>query len=181
MIRMKIYKTVLRCNNCDPNDELDKLNPRWSSVGNRKEYRRNFIGIYETEKFPADYNEKLDQLICPFCNNKLVDTNFPHEDFILIGKATDWNRQILDLMMELHEKDLIEYQLKLNQFKIQQEQHEAIKVQERENNRPHCPTCGSTNIKKISGTERAASVIGLGVFSKKINKSYKCKHCGCTW
>lgn len=111
----------------------------------------------------------------------MIDTNFPHEDFNLIGKATDWNRQILDLMMELHEKDLIEYQLKLNQFKLQQKQSDVIREQDRESNRPHCPTCGSTNIKIITGTERAVSVIGLGFFSKKINKSYKCKHCGYTW
>lgn len=111
----------------------------------------------------------------------MIDTNFPHEDFHLIGKTTDYNRQILDLMMELHEKDLIEYQLKLNQFKLQQEQSDVIKEQERESNRPHCPTCGSTNIKKITGTERAVSVIGLGIFSKKINKSYKCLKCKYTW
>ena len=90
---MKITNTVLKCNNCDPNNELDKLNPRWSS-SKKAEYREGFIGIYETEKFPTDYNEKLDQLICPFCSNKLIDTNFPHEDFNIIGKATDWNRQI---------------------------------------------------------------------------------------
>lgn len=180
MMRMNITKTILKCSNCDPNHELDILNPRWSSAP-KAEYRKGFVGIYETEKFPTDYNEKLDQLICPFCNSKLIDTNFLHEDFNLIGKATDWNRQILDLMMELHEKDLIEYQLKLNQFKLQQGQSDVIKEQERESNRPHCPTCGSTNIKKITGTERAASVIGLGIFSKKINKSYKCKYCGYTW
>ena len=36
MIRMNITKTVLKCTNCDPNNELDKLNPRWSSVGKKK-------------------------------------------------------------------------------------------------------------------------------------------------
>lgn len=178
---MNITKTVLKCNNCDPNHELDKLNPRWSSIGKEIEFNKGFIGIYETEKFPSDYNEKLDQLICPFCNNKLIDTNFPHEDFRLIGEATDYNRQVLDLMMELHQKDLIEYQLKFNQFKLQQEQSDIVREQERESNRPHCPTCGSTNIKKITGTERAASVIGLGIFGKKINKSFKCLNCKYTW
>lgn len=178
---MKINKTVLKCTYCNPNNELDKLNSRWSSVGKQIEFYKGFVGIYETEKFPTDYNEKLGQLICPFCNNKLIDTGLPVEDFHLIGEATDYNRQVLDLMIELHEKDLIEYQLKLNQFKLQQEQSDAIREQERESSRPHCPTCGSTNIKKITGTERAASVIGLGIFSKKINKSYKCLKCKCTW
>lgn len=46
---------------------------------------------------------------------------------------------------------------------------------------PKCPTCGSTNIRPISGTERAVSVIGLGLFSKKINKTYKCLNCKHTW
>lgn len=47
--------------------------------------------------------------------------------------------------------------------------------------KPKCPHCQSTNIAKISGTERAMSVIGLGILSKKINKSFKCKNCGYTW
>lgn len=47
--------------------------------------------------------------------------------------------------------------------------------------KPKCPHCQSTNISKISGTERAVSVIGLGILSNKINKSFKCKSCGYTW
>ena len=34
------------------------------------------------------------------------------------------------------------------------------------------------NTKKISGTERVASVAMMGIFSKKINKSFKCNACG---
>lgn len=48
-------------------------------------------------------------------------------------------------------------------------------------NVPKCPTCNSTNIKKISTGERVTSVAMLGLFSKKINKSFKCKNCGYTW
>ena len=178
---IKNSKTVLKCRNCDPSYELGELNPRSIIRGKRAEYCKGFIGTHIGLDAPIDYNEKLDQLICPFCNNKLIDTGLPVEDFHLIGKATDWNREILDLMMELHESNPIDYQLKLNQFKLQQEQHEAIKEQEWERNRPHCPTCGSTNVKQITGTERAMSVVGLGIFSKKINKTYKCLKCKCTW
>ena len=46
---------------------------------------------------------------------------------------------------------------------------------------PKCPTCQSTNIKNIGTGERVASVAMLGLFSKKINKSFKCKNCGYTW
>ena len=48
-------------------------------------------------------------------------------------------------------------------------------------NKPRCPTCSSTNVQKIGTGERAVSVAMLGMFSKKINKSFKCKNCGYTW
>ena len=48
-------------------------------------------------------------------------------------------------------------------------------------NKPKCPTCSSTNVQKIGTGERAVSVAVLGIFSKKINKSFKCKNCGYTW
>lgn len=44
-----------------------------------------------------------------------------------------------------------------------------------------CPTCSSTNIRKMSGVERGASIATFGLFSKKINKTFKCNGCGYTW
>lgn len=46
---------------------------------------------------------------------------------------------------------------------------------------PKCPTCGSNVVQKIGAMERGASIVGLGIFSRKINKSFKCKSCGHTW
>lgn len=48
-------------------------------------------------------------------------------------------------------------------------------------NKPRCPYCNSTNVKNISDTERVVSVAMLGLFSKKINKSFKCNNCGGTF
>lgn len=50
-----------------------------------------------------------------------------------------------------------------------------------EQNKPKCPTCGSANIKPLSGLNRGASIAVFGIFSKKINKSFECKNCGYTW
>ena len=38
--------------------------------------------------------------------------------------------------------------------------------------------CGSENVRKISGAERTISILTLGFFSNKINKSFKCNDCG---
>ena len=43
---------------------------------------------------------------------------------------------------------------------------------------PKCPYCHSTSIKKISAASRTASVIGFGIFSKKIGKQWHCNDCG---
>lgn len=50
-----------------------------------------------------------------------------------------------------------------------------------EKNVPKCPTCNSENIEKIGVGERVVSVVTLGLFSNKINKTFKCKNCGYIW
>lgn len=92
--------------------------------------------------------------------------------------------------MEIIEASTFEEVIKFNNNEIPSDYNEALKrmqdrnqaqVQRMVANKPHCPTCNSTNVKPISGSERAVSVIGLGLFSKKIGKSYKCLNCKHTW
>lgn len=65
-------------------------------------------------------------------------------------------------------------------LKRMQDRNQA-QVQRMVANKPKCPTCNSTNISKIGFGERATSVVGLGLFSKKINKTFKCNNCKYTW
>ena len=60
-------------------------------------------------------------------------------------------------------------------------EHNVKSREVRESNLPKCPHCNSTNISKIGTAERVGSIAMLGIFSKKINKSFKCKSCGYTW
>ncbi len=46
---------------------------------------------------------------------------------------------------------------------------------------PTCPTCGSTNIQKISGTKRWLSTGLFGLASSDVGKTMKCKNCGYKW
>lgn len=41
-----------------------------------------------------------------------------------------------------------------------------------------CPYCKSTNTKKISIASRAGSILGFGIFSKKLGKQWHCNDCG---
>ena len=113
--------------------------------------------------------------ICPICKS----TDWENSDLIALKEISN-DTDFLEAMIELKKKDPIEYQLKMSQFKANLKQQENSKKVE-EDNKQKCPNCHSTNIKAITGTERVMSIIGLGIFSKKINKSFKCLNCKYTW
>ena len=46
---------------------------------------------------------------------------------------------------------------------------------------PKCPTCGSTNIHKISLTSKAIGGYMWGVFSSNVRNTFKCSNCGYKW
>lgn len=48
-------------------------------------------------------------------------------------------------------------------------------------NQPKCPTCGSTNIEKISVTKRAVHGAVFGLFSSTARSQMQCKNCGYKW
>ena len=42
-------------------------------------------------------------------------------------------------------------------------------------NQPKCPTCGSTNIEKISVAKKAVGAFGFGLFRKTEKSQFHCK------
>ena len=113
--------------------------------------------------------------ICPICKS----TDWEDSDLIALKEISN-DTDFLEAMIELKKNDPIEYQLKMSQFKASLKQQENSKKVE-DDNKPKCPNCHSTNIKAITGTERVMSIMWLGIFSKKINKSFKCLNCKYTW
>lgn len=47
--------------------------------------------------------------------------------------------------------------------------------------KPKCPTCGSTNIKKISVGSKIVGAGLFGIFSKTARSQFKCNDCGYKW
>ena len=112
--------------------------------------------------------------ICPVCKSN----NWIDSDIISLKRISD-DENFIEAMLALKEKDPIEFQLKLAQFKATTVQQESVKSQEQ--NIPKCPTCGSTNIKKISAGNRWLSTGLFGISSSKLGKSIECRHCGYKW
>lgn len=50
-----------------------------------------------------------------------------------------------------------------------------------EKNVPKCPTCQSTNLKKITVTSKAMNTALFGLFGTKRHKTFHCNNCGYEW
>lgn len=145
----------------------------------KKNNRTHNSSMYVTSAaYYSAYINKEEQT-CQYCGCNLLPMNIDVFEFGTIVDISG-DPSFIEAMDDLKQKDPIEFQLKMSQFKTQLQQQESSKQIE-EDNQPHCPTCGSTNIRKISGVERGASVAAFGIFSKKINKTFKCGNCGYTW
>lgn len=113
---------------------------------------------------------KDDDTTCMFCGSPLEITNVTFDDFCAIRDASNYNRQLLEAMVELSKKDIIEYELKMSQFRNQVNQNKA------EESKPKCPKCGST---EIGVTNRGYSLLTGFIGSGKTMNV--CKNCGHKW
>ncbi len=48
-------------------------------------------------------------------------------------------------------------------------------------NKPKCPTCSSTNLKKLSTASKAINTAMFGLLGTKRNKTFHCNNCGYEW
>lgn len=122
----------------------------------------------------------VNHLTCIKCNSNLVLTLLSEDDFSVFCKLVPDDGHFDDFvnaMADLKDKDPIEFQLKMSQFRASVAQQKSSS----QNNVPKCPTCGSTNIQKISGLSKAGSVALWGIFSRKVHKQWHCDSCGSEW
>lgn len=53
--------------------------------------------------------------------------------------------------------------------------------EDKQTNLPKCPTCGSTNIRRISSTERGVNVVIFGFFGNKRKCQFECLNPNCRY
>ena len=138
--------------------------------------------LFLCPKCGNDYiEEELDEFShnCEFCNTPLIKTKYKWRAIV--------KQEILEEYVfnnEMFDKEL--YEKRLKEEEIRAEESRAFCAQlaaknDSNTNKPKCPTCGSTNIKKIGNLERGASVGLFGLFSSKIGKTMQCKNCSYKW
>lgn len=104
-----------------------------------KNFFAGFIyGIQES------YWENTDK--CPFCKNIVSCVNITEDDVRILFMVSNGNRQLLEAMIDLHDKDIIEYELKMSQFRSQAKSDECC---DKPKPKICCPKCGSTQIQIV--------------------------------
>lgn len=105
------------------------------------------------------------------CNGKLIQCNILCEDLNIISRISNDN-DFFQAMIDLKEKDIIEYNLKMSQFKNQVDQNNQI--QQLDNNVVKCPKCGSTNV--TAGQKGYSLLTGFIGSGSTVNRCAKCGH-----
>lgn len=122
---------------------------------------------------------------CPICNHG----SFLEADLYILRKVSG-SQQLIDTMQKLKQDDIIEYELKMSQFRTQYEQQQSIRKSQQllnntqdqqSTNHPKCPTCGSTNIEKISVGKKLGGGFLFGIFSSDVRNTMHCRDCGAKW
>ncbi len=116
--------------------------------------------------------------ICPMCQNKdLLTYNISSEDLSVLLDINSRTFEFIEAMIKLKEDDIIEYESRMAQFRIQIEQQRAIEEQKSSKAaQPTCPACGSTNIQL--GTKGFSLVTG---FIGSNSPRYYCLECHHKW
>lgn len=106
------------------------------------------------------------------CNGELIETNISTNEFNLLCRIS-MDDSFLNAMNDLKEKDIIEFNFKMSQFKSQLGQQQSSKIVE---DKVHCPKCRCTD---ISVTNRGYSMLTGFIGSGKTMNV--CKRCGYKW
>lgn len=133
--------------------------------------------IRDNETEDEAYSCKYEK--CPYCHSE----DYVRISFISNDEGHKQYRKSLRLLKRNPEFDHKLYRKRIADEKKQRQQRientRTILVSSQP--KPKCPTCGSTNVEKISTLNRAVSIGVAGLASDKIGKQFCCKNCGYKW
>lgn len=143
-----------------PNCKVDK----WVVVDKIKCY----VEICPTCGHIKEYMKQdfIDNFQCPDCN--CLEGTLEENKNLIAVRCKHCGKQVI--VLEKH--TTVDHRTKT----LEKQQESSIS-----DSTPKCPTCGSTNIKKISSTVKATNTVLFGIFGNKRKKQFHCEACGYEW
>ena len=122
---------------------------------------------------------------CNFCNETYIVTDYEYSLNDLFGDINK-PKEIFEKYVkpnplfdeELYNKRIAleKKQEEISSYRLRMEKQQAQRA-----NVPKCPTCGSTNVERISTAQKAFGFALVGLFSSNLGKTMHCKNCGYKW
>lgn len=133
-------------------------------------------------------NEK--KQICGYkgCDGKITHTKITAKEHVYIENISE-DHEFLSKMNDLRNSDIVAFKEKIAEYTIIYNQTNKplpeddtyIPNKPKTAQQPKCPTCGSTNIEKISAGKKIKGSMLFGIFSSDVRKTMHCKNCGYKW
>lgn len=169
MLMNKLYY----CTNCLNNGQVITTSVNNGYLILKKETVVNGFITYQPSQ--TDHSK------CPHCNGSTVEMSLTVEEWNVLKDISTDSSFILE-MDKLKQSDIVDFNLKLSQFKANASvQQQSTFSPQPQSIVPRCPTCGSTNIKKISGTKRWVGTGMFGLASSDLGKVMECLNCHAKW
>lgn len=142
-------------------------------------------------KCKHNFSDAFDE--CVYCGSELKDGIIEIEDVQnekpiyemtdeeILDKYSDYKKRIEE--QTGHKMTDSEFLMGIRKARRDSLNHQADEFVKsvQKSNVPKCPTCQSTDIKKISGLSKASSVVMWGMFSQKVKKQWHCNNCDSEW
>ena len=68
-----------------------------------------------------------------------------------------------------------------NRKRSDEERYKRMSAEKQQANLPRCPTCSSTNLRKVSTTSKVVNTALFGILGTKRHKTFHCNNCGYEW
>ena len=99
-----------------------------------------------------------------------------------IKSSPEFDEQLFNSRDKILAKENAKYDQSMKiGYAIRQGANPEMAFKNNGDNLPKCPTCGSTNIKKISAASKIAGATVFGLFSRTAKSQFKCENCGYKW
>ena len=134
---------------------------------------------------PPENNKK-----CNYCGEECLPTHISFSDSLHHDWEKEPNYDPDKIILEEYVKPnpLFDEELYNKRIALEKKQEEAtsnrLRMEKRQAQRanvPKCPTCGSTNVERISTAQKAFGFALVGLFSSNLGKTMHCRNCGYKW
>ncbi len=117
--------------------------------------------------------------------NELLDSDKENDVLLYLQEIFKCTEEIAIETLVLYKETVYPYHQKIveeSRASVTPEQIAHANAVAREwQNKPKCPTCSSTNVKKISAISKVAGASMFGLFSKTARSQFQCNNCGYKW